>query len=360
MTTLAEAYFGHVPAPAAPPLSTGTPLHLNEMPADVPLALRRRILAQLRRVPLNRYPEPFADSLATQLAAWYGCRPGQLLVGPGSSSFIRLLFTYFGLHARGHIVIARPSFAYYEQFCRAFNIPYRTWELDDNFQYDTASLADLPDHSAVWLASPNNPTGDVIPTDRLAALLGAHPRSLFVVDEAYGEFAGSSLLPLLAEHPNLLLLRTLSKVVSAASLRCGALMGDESLIAAIRGLQTPWQMSGFTIEAAKVILSYIQETSWATDQIRALTAERDQLSRRWAAAAGQQFTVYPSRANFILLRAASPKAYHALLAACARHGLLVAALDGQPRLSGCVRVTIGRPADNVTFTKAFQESLSIP
>jgi histidinol-phosphate aminotransferase len=331
-------------------------LHLNEMPQDIPAELKRRILERFESIPLNRYPEPFADSLVHKLAGWYGCDPGQLLVAPGSSAFIRLLLTYFGLQSQGRLVITRPSFAYYEEFCQAFGLKYDTWELDDTFQYDITLLDDLPAHSAVFLTTPNNPTGNLMPTPQIETLLRRHPQSLFVVDEAYAEFTPQNLLSLLQTHNNLLLLRTFSKAFGVAGLRCGALIGTAPLIKTIAALQTPWQLSSFTIEAAKVILDYTQETRWINDRLQAVIAERERLFRACTKLAVPHFTIYPSEANFLLLQAHDVEAHAALLSACGAASIRVSDLGQKPRLSQCIRITIGTPDENRLFLGVFKQA----
>jgi len=354
VTSFVDAYFQRTAPHALKrsyPMVAG--LHLNEMPRDIPAELKARILLRLRQVPLNRYPEPFADSLAAKLAGWYGCNHNQILVGPGSSSFIRLLLTFFGLHMQGKLVITRPSFAYYEQFCLAFGIDYDTWELTNDFQYDPGGLNGLPDYSVVFLTTPNNPTGNVLAVPQLERLLNEHARSLFLVDEAYVEFTSQNTLPLVETHDNLILLRTFSKAFGAAGLRCGALIGQAATIEAVGGLQTPWQLSPYTIEAAKMIVDYARSTNWIAERVQEVVTEREKLFERCCNLATTHFAIYPSHGNFLLFQGSSAEAHLALLAACADHHIRVEDLNKKPRLARCIRVTIGRPEENELFEHAF-------
>jgi histidinol-phosphate aminotransferase len=330
---------------------------LNEMPYDVPSELKDAIMQTVQQAALHRYPEPFANSLVVQLAAQYGCQPEQVMVGPGSSSFIRLLLTYFGMNMKGSLVITRPSFAYYEQFCRSFGVAYETWELDENFEYDLSGLDNLPDYSVVCLTTPNNPTGNTLPATDVEALLRQNPRSLFIVDEAYVEFAEQSLLPLLDHYDNLLLLRTLSKAFGVANVRCGILIGEASLVGALSRLQTPWQLSTFTIEAAKAVLDYDQRTGLVQNRVQQLILERQRLWQQCQDHDSADFRIFSSHANFLLFQAHTPEAHTALLAAVARHRVLVSDLGSLPRLEHCVRVTIGQPAENDLFAQAFAQAV---
>lgn len=332
-------------------------LHQNELPWSLPPDLADQLAACVRRLAFNRYPEAYAPALAHRLANWYDCSPRQVMVGPGSSSFIQLLLTYYGLRPSGQIVITRPSFAYCEQFCRAFGLSYSTWELDDAFQYNPSALGPLLPGSLVYLASPNNPTGSVITPAQLEPLLGHHSESLFVVDEAYAEFGTHTLLPLLDTHPNLIILKTFSKAFAASGIRCGALIAAAPRIEQLTRLQTPWQLPAFTIEAGCIILDYLQASPWLQNHLRLLTAERESLRHQLAQdPAGTAFTIYPSQANFLLLKAHTRRAHAALTTACARRHILIQDLDGELRLTRCLRITIGTPAENQLFLKAFQDT----
>jgi histidinol-phosphate aminotransferase len=330
-------------------------LHLNEMPLDVPEELKETIAERFKTVAFNRYPEPFAQSLVAQLATWYGCRPQELMVAPGSSAFIRLLLTFFGLNGCGQLVISRPSFAYYQQFCDSFHIPFTPWDLDENFQFVPSALDGLTKYSVVFLTTPNNPTGSQLSPATLRALLAKHPQSLFVVDEAYAEFVDETMLPLLKQFDNLVLLRTFSKAFCAAGVRCGVLLTNSALVSCLSGLQTPWQLSPFTIEAAKEILLYESETHWFKKQVLQIVAERDHLLEDCQESGSEHLSVFPSKANFLLIKSDTAQTHTRLLTECAQRKVLIKDLDGEPNLANCVRVTIGTPQANQLFASAFHK-----
>jgi len=331
-------------------------LHLNEMPQPIPEEVRREIAHRVETIPFNKYPEPFGQSLIEPMARWYQCDPRQIMVAPGSSAFIRLLLAYFGLNRKGKILIARPSFTYYEQYCQAFRIPFEPWELDEKFDYVPSALDSLPEFSVVFLTTPNNPTGNTIPLDVMRRLLTQHRNSLFVVDEAYAEFVGQIMLPLLAEHDNLVLLRTFSKAFCAAGVRCGVLFAQEPIIQALMRLQTPWQITPFTIEATKVILEFAKNTRWFQEQVEAVIKERDQLFEKLVRLKSPVYTFFPSQANFLLIRSKNREAHQSLLASCAILGILIKDLSGEPRLANHVRVTIGTADANEQFYRALKRA----
>lgn len=357
MSSFVQEYF---PQPTASPGKPDFPvkyaLHLNEMPQSVPDDLRQEIARRVERISFNKYPEPFGQSLIAPLAQWYHCDPNQIMVAPGSSAFIRLLLAYFGLNRRGKILITRPSFTYYEQYCQAFRIPFEPWELDENFDYVPSALDSLPDYSVVFLTTPNNPTGNVIPLDDMRNVLTRHRKSLFVVDEAYAEFVEQTMLPLLQEHDNLVLLRTFSKGFCAAGVRCGVLFAQESIVQALMNLQTPWQLTPFTIEATKVILEYTENNPWFQEQVNAVVKERERLYQMLNRLNSRVFTVFPSQANFLLIKSKDKEAHQALLASCATLGVLIKDLSNEPRLENYVRVTVGTADANNQFYQALKDA----
>lgn len=357
MSSFVQEYFPQLTTPPGKPtFPVKYALHLNEMPQTFPEEVQREIARRIEQIPFNKYPEPFAQSLVAPMAHWYQCDPEQLMVAPGSSAFIRLLLAYFGLNHKGKIVITRPSFTYYEQYCQAFHIPFEPWELDEKFDYVPSALDSLPDYSVVFLTTPNNPTGNAISLNVMRGLLSKHSKSLFIVDEAYAEFVEQTMLPLLKEHDNLVLLRTFSKAFCAAGVRCGVLFAHEPLIHALTSLQTPWQLTPFTIEATKVILEFAENNPWFQKQVDEIIKERERLFKMLVLLNSQNYAFFPSQANFLLIKSKNAVAHLSLLSSCATRGILIKDLNGEPRLENYVRVTIGTVEANTQFYQALKEA----
>jgi histidinol-phosphate aminotransferase len=197
----------------------------------------------------------------------------------------------------------------------------------------------------VFLASPNNPTGNRFAAPHVERILRAAP-GLVVVDEAYCAFADDSFLPQLAAFPNLLVLRTLSKIGMAA-LRLGYAIAAPEWIAELDKVRQPYNLDALTQAAAVVLL---QEGALLAEQAAAVRAERARLAAALAALPG--VTVHPSEANFVVARVpAAPEWFGRLRAA----GLLVKNLHGaHPLLTGCLRITVGTPAENDALLAALQ------
>jgi threonine-phosphate decarboxylase len=210
--------------------------------------LNEGMLAHLqeRIATVTHYPEVDARTVQADAAAAYGVFADQVLVTNGATEAIYLIAqAFFG----GSATILTPSFAEYEDACRLFGLQVRlqSWETvkeDDQFSTDL-----------VFLCNPNNPTGLLFPPDRLKVLLEGNPQSLFVIDESYIEFtrAATSLLNSLADHPNVLVLRSLTKSCRIPGLRIGFVVGQAVRIAQLRRLKMPWSVNQLALEAASYI-----------------------------------------------------------------------------------------------------------
>jgi histidinol-phosphate aminotransferase len=200
------------------------------------------------------------------------------------------------------------------------------------------------------VCSPNNPTGGVLPLGDLARLCG-EADGLVIVDEAYHEFSGQSAVPLLAEHPNLIVLRTFSKAMGVAGLRLGYLLGAPEVVREINKARLPYNLNFFSQAAA---LAVLEEAPAFGEVVGRLIAMRDRLARDLAALPGVR--VFPSRANFILfeLHGHDPRRVFEDLYA---RGVLVRDVTAYPRLERCLRVSVGTEEENAALLTALRESL---
>lgn len=297
----------------------------------------------------RRYPDPQPAALRDRLADLYGCAPGQLLIGRGSDEAIDLLVRALCEPGRDAVLTTPPVFGMYAVCARLQNAPLIEVPLVDQgdalvADIDAVIAAALAGKAKlVFLCSPSNPAGGVIPLaeiERVAAALQG--RALVVVDEAYGEYAEQpTATTLLSRYDNIAVLRTLSKAHALAAARIGSLIADAALIQLLRRCQAPYPVPAPCADLALAALSpeSLAVTAQRTAQIK---AERARLQSGLAALPGVA-RVYPSQGNYLLARFADAQgAFDALLAA----GVVVRDQRAAPQLGDALRITIGSPEQN--------------
>lgn len=326
-------------------------LDAMENPYTWPEPLVSEWLQVLRKVSLNRYPDPAAPQLQEQIRASFALPPDSaLLLGNGSDEIIQMLL--MALPRERAALAPLPSFVMYEFSARMVGRRFVGVELGADFALDVAAMraaiaAERP--GLVFIAYPNNPSGNCFEVAAIEAVLQAAADALVVLDEAYFPFAQKSFLARLGEYPNLLVMRTLSKQ-GLAGLRLGFLCGAPALIEAIDKIRLPYNINVLSQAAAAFALEHAEVLDAQAAQIR---TERAALAQHLAALGLQ---AWPSDANFVLFRVdAAARVFEALRA----NGVLIKKLDGaHPRLAGCLRVTVGTPAENAAFVAALARALA--
>ncbi|MGH8085924.1 MAG: histidinol-phosphate transaminase [Lysobacter sp.] len=303
----------------------------------------------------RRYPEPQPAELRSVLAGLYGCEPEQLLVGRGSDEGIDLLVRALCRPGADAVLVTPPTFGMYAVCARlhgtrVVEVPLQ--EGEKGYRCDFAAVARAARAEAaklVFLCSPGNPAGNLLPLEALEALARDLERhAVVVVDEAYLEYARQpSAVSVLARQRNIAVLRTLSKAHALAAARIGSVIADAELVALLQRCQAPYPLPAPCTELAERALG--RQARDATDaHVATVLAERGRLIAALAASP-QVRRVYPSQANFLLVRFVDAQAtYTRLLAA----GVVVRELRAVPGLSDALRITIGSPAQNSRVIKA--------
>ncbi len=317
-------------------------LDANESPFPLPDRIRQELFQALREVEVNRYPDPKAERLKGALAAAHGVPPGQLVLGNGSEELIQTLLMAVG-EPDTTVLAPAPTFSMYELIATAQGLRFEGVPLGPRFEPDLPGLVEALERArprAVFLASPNNPTGGVFSEVEIIKVLSAAP-GLVVVDEAYGPYAGRSMLPHLVDQERLVILRTLSKI-GLAGLRVGYLVAHHSLAAELEKVRLPFNVNAYSQAAAVVVLAHRE---WIESNVRRVIRERARVAKGFAGLPGVE--AFPSEANFILFRTnhASDAVFEGLLA----EGILVRNLGGAPGLQNCLRVTVGTTEENDRF-----------
>ena len=328
-------------------------LNQNESPFDIPEEMKDEILGLVRNQPWSRYPRPMESDLVGALADYTGWTPDGLIVCNGSNTLIQLIIAVTTTPGVA-VAVPSPSFSLYALYAGMFGGQVVSVPLTDHFTFDLEGLChslEVEKPRTVFLCSPNNPTGCGIRNDDLRSLLAASD-SLFVVDEAYGEFSDSTALDLLPEFGNLVVLKTFSKALGAAGIRIGYLLGHPPLVAEILKGKIPFDINVFSHTAAMHILRH---GDMIPRRVDALRTERHRVE--WALGQMAGVKAYPSDANFILFEANDTKA---VFEALVDRGVLVRDVTGYPMLKMALRVTVGRPEENDRFLGALAEVVARP
>ena len=327
-------------------------LNQNENPYDFPEALKRRVLDAALSRPWSRYPEFDPRELVEALARSAGWSADGVLAGNGSNELIQALFLVtVGPGTR--VMVPEPTFSLYALLTRILGGETVVAALGKDLEYQPPALCEIARELSPTLTvvcSPNNPTGSALAVEDVGALCEA-AAGLVVVDEAYHEFSGRSVVPLLARHPNLVVLRTFSKAMAMAGLRVGYLLADPALVREVNKARLPYNLNFLSQAAA---LAALEDPAPLRASVERIVAARAELFRRLAHVPGVR--PYPSQANFILfeLEDADPKA---VFESVYRRGVLVRDVSAHPRLSRCLRVSVGSDEENEAFLTALRHAL---
>ena len=323
-------------------------LDAMENPYPLPPQMRRELAEVLSRVDLNRYPEPSGRALRALIARRMQVPAGmELLLGNGSDDLIQIVT--LALARPGAVMMyPAPTFVMYETNAVLSGMRPVAVPLRGDFSFDCGAFiermkAERP--ALVYIAYPNNPTGALYPEEDIVRVIKAC-EGLMVIDEAYHVFAGRTFMPRLAEVPNLAVLRTVSKL-GLAGIRLGYLAGRPEWIEQFNKVRQAYNVNVLTQAAALFALERLEVLEEQAARIR---EERQLLGRALSAFKG--VTVFPSEANFFLIRVPDPvRAFEGLK----RQGVLVRNLH--PGLDGCLRITVGTPDENRVLLGALREAL---
>jgi histidinol-phosphate aminotransferase len=326
-------------------------LDAMENPYGLPDSLRDEVAALVREAPLNRYPDPSGSLLRQRLREVMEVPAGmEVLLGNGSDEIIQMLC--LAVARPGAVAMGvEPGFVMFRMIATFAGLRYESVPLGAGFGLDCpAMLAALERHrpALTFLAYPNNPTGNLFDPDDMEEVIRRAP-GLVVVDEAYTAFAGVSFMERLTAHPNLMVMRTLSKL-GLAGLRLGCLAGRPEWLTEIDKLRLPYNVNVLSQVVAERVL---RSPAVLFEQAAAIRIARAVLLERLMELPGVE--ALPSAANFILFQVADADAVFAGLKA---RGVLVKNLNGShPRLAGCLRVTVGKPEENRAFLDALRATL---
>ena len=335
-------------------------LDANESPFALGDSIRDELAVEMAKaladVELHRYPDPEARELRRLLARDLGVVPEQVLASNGSDEAIQLLAIAVGAPG-GAVAAPIPTFVMYELTARALGLNFVGVPLSEQFDLDVGRFCEVlraKRPRLVFLAWPNNPTGRLYDPAAVEEIVRVGCRdganALVVVDEAYFHYAGQTFFPRLGQYPNLVILRTLSKV-GLAGIRLGILVADAAVVEEINKVRLPYNVNALSQAAARVVLRHPEVVS---GHAAAIVRERDRVLAGLREIPG--VTTYPSQANFFLIRTArlGDDVFRGLL----ERGILVRSFSRPPSLANCLRVTVGTPEENDAFLAALPDVLS--
>lgn len=335
----------------SPQLDVEVRLNTNEAPAPPPAAFTERLAAGLRDVRWNRYPDRGYGDLRAVLAKHHGVDPSQIFVANGSNEVLQTLCLAYGGTGRSAAVF-QPTYALHSHIARITGTAVVEGERTGDFALDLAEVQRVLAEARpvlTFLCSPNNPTGMVEPEDVVRQVAELAP-GLVVVDEAYCEFAPWSALELVDDDRPLVVTRTYSKTWAMAAGRLGYLMGPRWLVAELDKVVLPYHLDAVKQLAGTIAVDFVDEMR---ARVEAVVAERDRLVARLGEL---PVRVWPSGANFVLIRPLEQEGDRVWQALVDR-SVLVRNCSSWPRLQGCLRVTIGKPAEDDRFLAALEEIL---
>ena len=327
-------------------------LNTNESPYPPPPAWRDAFLEELAAVPFHRYPDREARALREAIGELHGVGPEQILAGNGSNEVIQALCLAFGGAGRT-VAVFEPTYALHSHIPLITGTAVAVGQRRNDFTLDPAEVTRLLEEvrpAITFLCSPNNPTGVIDGPEVIEAALAAAP-GLVVVDEAYGQFTTTSALSMVADDRPLVVTRTFSKTWSMAACRLGYLVAPAAVVAAAEKAVLPYHLDAATQIAGRLALRFTAEME---SRVAALVAERERLA---VALAALPVDIWPSGANFLLFRPRDvdgPTVWKGLV----ERSVLVRDCSSWPRLDGCLRVTVGTPAEDDAFLAALKEVLA--
>lgn len=313
-------------------------LDAMESPFGVPEDLKVEFLKCIEQSEVNRYPEADPSQLKDTLRSLMDI-PDEfgILLGNGSDELIQLLA--LACSKDDLIMSFEPSFVMYELVSKYVNLEYFGVQLDSNFDInlsDALLIIEREKPKIIFIAYPNNPTGNCFDYDAIIEIIKS-TNSMVILDEAYYAYSDKSFLSEISNFPNLLVLRTISKI-GFAGLRLGLLIGDQETIAQLNKLRLPYNINALTQTSANFLL---QDKQRIINNAQIIIEERRRLAHELSLFS--KFKVYPSQTNFILVHSEDA---HSLHTALKENGILIKGFPKGSKLSDFIRISVSEPVEN--------------
>ena len=319
---------------------------------ESPLGPSPRVLEAIRGEAadtLRLYPDPQASALCAAIAAYHKVRPEQVFVGNGSDEVLAHAFAALLKHD-APLLFPDITYSFYPVYCRLFGIAYEAVPLDEAMRIRLADYRRTA--GAIIVPNPNAPTGVALSRAEIASLLQQHPDAPVVIDEAYVDFGAETAIPLVASHPNLLVVQTMSKSRALAGLRVGYAIGDSGLIEALTRVKDSFNSYPLGRPAQAGAIAALEDEPWFQNSRASVIEGRERLTQGLVRLG---FDVLPSSANFVFAR--HPAHQGAALTAALRQRAVIVRHFAAPRISDYLRITVGTGGQTDRLLSALSDIL---
>lgn len=310
----------------------------NESNYNIFEEIMPEIWSRVMEEDINRYPDSEATALRGAISRFIGVAPGEILCGNGSDELIKMIIDSF-VNPGEWVLSHSPTFSMYGMATRIAGGSYAEVETDKDFDLDVEAFLEKARKirpKVIFLCNPNNPTGNILEKDQIRRVL-KETGAIVVLDEAYIEFAGESMVDEIGQWENLVILRTLSKAFGLAGLRLGYAVAQGTIMEVLRAVKPPYNLNRISQRLGTEVLAY---ASHIEANIETLKRERDRMMEELVKFSDLE--VFPSRSNFILVRTSEAEA---LDKAFKEDSILVRKFS-QGRLENCLRISIGTSREN--------------
>ncbi|NLX47481.1 MAG: histidinol-phosphate transaminase [Euryarchaeota archaeon] len=305
-----------------------------------------RALQECASINVGQYPSTYGDGLREELAKLYGLKRDNFVVGNGSDEALDVIMKTF-MEPGETVITAHPAYVLHSFFVKINGGRTATVDLDEDFQLDVDSILSAKG-KLVLICTPNNPTSNTFRQEDVRALVEGSNRPV-VVDEAYGEYTGSSFLPLVDRYDNLIVTRTFSKAYGLAGMRVGYLAASEGMAEAMQKVKIPYSLN---LVGERVAIAALRDREFLERSVRVVNEERPYLMKGLE---DLGFKVFPSEANYIMFRPDMPS--DLLTAKLSDRGVLVRDFGKVRMLENCMRTTIGTREMNSVLLERMREVL---
>ena len=317
-----------------------------------PVEVLEELAKRLPRLKVNQYPDTSYRELRELLADYTDWDQELIVPTNGADEGIDIISSAF-LKAGLEAVSPVPTYSYFRVSTELQGARFVPVERDEDFGFTAEQLLERcgRDTAVFWICDPNNPTGNPV-DERTVRRLCEETEALVVVDEAYYEFSGRTSLGLLRDYPNLCVIRTLSKAFGLAGLRIGYVLCTEEVVRELNKARPPNSLGTVNVAGAVIAL---RNRAYVAEVVEEIVGERERLFGELSRIEGLK--VFPSSANFLLIRFRGEEEAVAVKERLLRRGIVVRAFPGNPRLKDCIRVTVCSRRENERFLRSLREAL---